>query len=149
MPNSEKVIETKNCVLCQSEFSITDKDLEFYKKVSPKFKNSDINTEIPTPTHCPTCRQRRRLAFRNERKLYTRKCDATGKNIISIYSPDKPYKVYDQKLWWSDKRDALDYGRSFDFNRSFSEQFQELMKEVPKMNLSIEIQENSEYANYA
>jgi Zn ribbon nucleic-acid-binding protein len=58
---------------------------------------------------CPECRQQRRLSFRNERNLYKRDCDATGKSIISIYSPDKPYKVYNQDFWWSDNWDAMDY----------------------------------------
>jgi hypothetical protein len=78
---------------------------------------------IPPPTLCPDCRQQRRLSFRNERKLYKRKCDATGKDIISIYSPDKPYTVYHQDYWWSDAWEPMDYGRDFDFSRSAIEQF--------------------------
>jgi Zn ribbon nucleic-acid-binding protein len=58
---------------------------------------------------CPDCRQQRRLAWRNERKLYKRKCDATGKNIVSVYSPDKDYIVYDKNYYISDKFDALDF----------------------------------------
>ena len=34
---NEKVIEIKNCKHCESKFEITDKDLEFYEKVSPVF----------------------------------------------------------------------------------------------------------------
>jgi hypothetical protein len=33
----EKIVETKTCKHCNSSFDITDKDLEFYKKVSPIF----------------------------------------------------------------------------------------------------------------
>jgi hypothetical protein len=33
----EKVIETKICKHCEVFFEITDKDLEFYEKVSPIF----------------------------------------------------------------------------------------------------------------
>ena len=33
----EKVVETKICKHCSSKFEITDKDLEFYEKVSPIF----------------------------------------------------------------------------------------------------------------
>ncbi len=143
----EKVIQTKNCKKCNAVFEITDKDLEFYKKVSPKF-NWKVY-KIPSPTLCPDCRQQRRLAFRNERKLYKRKCDATGKEIISIYSPDKQFKVYNQDYWWSDKWDAMDYWRDFDFNKSFFGQFGELLKEVPKIALNWHItNENSEYVNF-
>jgi hypothetical protein len=107
----EKIIETKQCKHCNSSFEITDKDLEFYDKISPSFPSPDSmesglgKYKIPSPTLCPDCRQQRRLSFRNERKLYKRKCDATGKLIISMYSPDKKFKVYDNDFWWSDKCD--------------------------------------------
>jgi hypothetical protein len=32
---NEKIIETKSCQKCQESFDITDKDLEFYKKLGP------------------------------------------------------------------------------------------------------------------
>jgi hypothetical protein len=75
MFQNEKVVETKVCNHCNTKFDITDKDLEFYEKISPIF--NDKKYSIPTPTLCPDCRQQRRLTFRNERKLYKRKCDAT------------------------------------------------------------------------
>jgi len=56
--------------------------------------------------------------------------------------------VYDQEIWWSDKWDALDYGRDFDFSKSFFEQFGELMKEVPKLSLSSISNNNCEYTNF-
>jgi hypothetical protein len=33
----EKIIETKFCKHCETSFDITEKDLEFYEKVSPTF----------------------------------------------------------------------------------------------------------------
>jgi hypothetical protein len=33
----EKILENKVCKKCNSSFEITDKDLEFYKKISPTF----------------------------------------------------------------------------------------------------------------
>ena len=33
----EKVVKTKICKHCSASFDITDKDLEFYEKVSPSF----------------------------------------------------------------------------------------------------------------
>ncbi|MDD3302345.1 MAG: hypothetical protein PHN31_02235 [Candidatus Gracilibacteria bacterium] len=174
MFNNEKIVETKICRQCQTKFDITDKDLEFYEKISPVFKIhhpnplligdgieksfsrkdndlggglKEIKYLIPTPTLCPDCRQQRRLAFRNERKLYKRTCDATGKPIISIYSPDKPYKVYNQEFWWSDKWDALKYGKEFDFSKSFFHQIKELLDSVPKQCLIGANNTNSEYTN--
>ena len=124
--------------------------MEFYDKVSPTFpiplQSEGVSRSdgvvaskryvIPPPTLCPDCRQQRRIAFRNERKLYKRKCDATGKEIVSIYSPDKEYRVYTQDYWWSDSWDAMSYGREFDFSRSAMKQMKELMREVPKQGIN-------------
>ena len=129
--------ETRVCQNCGRKFVIEPEDFEFYKKIG-----------VPPPTLCPDCRLQRRLAFRNERNLYRRKCDFSGKNIISIYHPNSPYKVYDQKIWWSDKWDPMDYGRDYDFNRPFFEQFEELMREVPQISLIQVKCVNSDYCNY-
>ena len=129
------------------EFFVTDKDLEFYDKVSPVFGGKKYN--IPSPTLCPDERQKRRLTFRNERKLYKRKCDKTGQEIISIYSPDKPYTVYDQKIWWSDDWNAFKYGMKFDFEKGFFEQFDTLLHAAPRINLINKGHENSEFCNFA
>ncbi|MCT4616659.1 MAG: hypothetical protein N4A38_00440 [Candidatus Gracilibacteria bacterium] len=145
--SEEKVILTKKCKFCNAEFDITNKDEEFYKKISPVFKGKRYN--IPSPALCPDCRSQRRFSFRNERKLYKRDCDATGKPIISIYSPDKDFTVYESKEWWTDKWNALDYGENFDFNKSFFKQFKDLMKKVPQINLHNQNSENSSYANFA
>lgn len=139
-------IDTKTCQHCQSSFDITQSDLDFYDKISPSFAGHKF--QIPTPTLCPDCRQRRRLSFRNERKLYRRQCDASQKSIISIYSPNKPYTVYDQSIWWSDSRDAMDYGCEFDFTRTFTEQFGDLMKKVPRMSSLVFQNENCDYNSW-
>ena len=102
---------------------------------------------IPTPRLCPEERSRRRLTWRNERKLYRRNCDATWNPIISIYSPDKPYKVYESKERYSDKRNALDYGFDFDFSKAFTPQFQQLMLNTPMLALIWANNENSDYVN--
>jgi hypothetical protein len=83
--------------------------------------------------------------LRNERNLYRRKCDFSGKDIISIYSPDKPYKVYEQEIWWSDKWNALDYERDFDLSKTFFVQFDILLKQVPLMNLCGQSNEDCDY----
>jgi hypothetical protein len=128
----------KTCNKCKSPFEITDKDRQFYGKIG-----------VPEPTLCPDCRQQRRIAWRNERVLYKRNCDLCNKPIVSIYSADKPFTVYCNNCWWSDKWNTLDYGRDFDFNRPFFEQFQELQKEVPRMALINSKSENSEYTNHS
>ena len=146
MLKNEKIVETKKCKMCQVSFDISDNDLIFYDKVSPLFWWNKFS--IPTPTFCQDCRQQRRLSFRNERKLYKRKCDETGREIVSIYSPDKNIKVYENSYWWSDKWDAIDFGRDFDFDKLFFEQFSNLLNDVPRINLYLQEAENSPYSNY-
>ncbi len=133
------------CLQCRRDFEITPEDLRFLDAFAPSFGGK--KESLPPPTLCPACRKQRRLAFRNERKLYHRKCDLTGKQIISIFSPDKPLKVYRQQDWWSDRWDALSFGRPFDAARPFFEQFAELYRAVPHMNVIGEASENSDYCN--
>jgi hypothetical protein len=35
MISTEKVVQTKTCKHCHARFEITDKDIEFYEKISP------------------------------------------------------------------------------------------------------------------
>ena len=128
----------KTCPNCSTPFEISSADQAFYKKL-----------EVPEPTLCPSCRQQRRLSWRNERSFSHRKCDLSGKQMISMYSANKPFKVFNQEEWWSDRWDPLAYGREFDFSRPFFDQLAELMKEVPRINLMNTNHENSEYCNYA
>ncbi|MFT7184120.1 MAG: hypothetical protein ACI9QC_000451 [Oceanicoccus sp.] len=129
----------KTCTITGQPFIITEEDKAFYEKM-----------EVPKPTLCPSERLRRRLSHRNERFLYHRKCDLTGKQIISSASPEKTYPIYDIEAWWSDKWNPLDYGRDFDFTRSLFEQMKELMNAVPRMALQQQLpMENSEYCNCA
>ena len=141
---NETIVETKSCQKCQTSFDITDKDLEFYDKISPVFPSPQTSLSgkkefkkysIPTPKLCPECRQQRRLSWRNERHLYKRKCDGTGEDIVSTFHSDNPMIVYKQDFWWSDNWSGFDYGRDFDFDTSFFEQFNELMLHVPVINI--------------
>jgi hypothetical protein len=72
---NDPIIERKKCAVSGKEFPIYQSDIDFYAKISPTFNGKRY--PIPTPTLCPEERQRRRLMFRNERKLYKRTCDAT------------------------------------------------------------------------
>ncbi len=130
--------QTKECKNCQSKFAIEEDDTKFYEKL-----------KVTPPTQCWNCRQQRRLAVRNDIALYQRKCDATKEDIISMYSPDSEYTVYEQEYWWSDKWNAKDYAKDYDPTKSFFEQFDALKKEVPRNSLISIAGENSHYANYA
>ncbi len=129
---------TKQCVKCSRTFNIEPSDFEFYKKM-----------DVPSPTLCPDCRQQRRLAWRNERKLYHDTCDLCKRSIISLYNETSPYIVYCQDCWWSDRWDPLRFGRPYDFSKSFFEQFQALQLMVPRLALFNLDSVNSEYTNHS
>lgn len=137
----------KSCASCGQTFEVSKDDRDFYDRVSPIFNGRKY--AIPPPTLCPTCRWQRRIAWRNERTLYKRKCDLTGREMISMHPSNSPFPVYYITDWLSDRWDATEYGRDFDFNRQFFEQFKELCDTVPHFNLFIDPQmdENSEFTN--
>jgi hypothetical protein len=130
--------QTKNCQSCKKDFLIEPEDFLFYEKM-----------KVPPPTWCPECRQMRRYAWRNERTLYRRNCDMCGKSMVTIYSPNKPYKVYCSSCWWSDKWNGTDYGKEYDFSKPFFPQFQELQLQVPRVALLSKNSVNSEYTNHS
>jgi hypothetical protein len=129
--------ETKVCQNCKSEFAIEPEDFDFYEKV-----------KVPSPTFCPDCRQLRRFTWRNERTLYHRKCDATGKDIITMFSPEQPFIVYERDFWWSDEWDQNASGRDYNFSKSFFQQYRELFQKAPLPNLCNSNCVNSEYGNH-
>ncbi|MFH0806744.1 MAG: hypothetical protein V1885_03415 [Candidatus Brennerbacteria bacterium] len=130
--------ETKTCQNCKQNFVIEPDDFAFYEKM-----------KVPAPTFCPDCRRQRRMAFRNERIFYKRSCNVPGhtEEIVSTFSPDKSVTVYDDRYWWSDAWNPTDYGRPYDFSRPFFEQYKELLRRVPLINLSITNMVNCSYCN--
>src|SRR3989339_1282894 len=116
--------ETKNCQNCKKDFTIETEDFNFYEKI-----------KVPPPTFCPECRLVRKMVFRNERSLYKRKCDLCQKDAFSMYPAGTKFPVYCHDCWWSDKWDPLSYGRDYNFNKFFFEQFKELYNSVPKASL--------------
>ncbi len=128
----------QNCKTCEKEFGIRDEDLVFYEQM-----------KSPTPQYCPDCRMMRRLAFRNERTLYKRKCDLCGENGVSLYTEGTPFPVYCHKCWWSDKWDPRDLAMNYDPSRPFLEQFKELQSKIPRIALLVIDSVRSDYTNNA
>ncbi|MEZ6209400.1 MAG: hypothetical protein R3B64_02400 [Candidatus Paceibacterota bacterium] len=130
--------QTKQCQNCKNDFTIESDDFAFYEKI-----------KVPPPTFCPECRMQRRYSWRNERTLYKRKCDLCMTDMITVYSPDKPYKVYCSECWWGDGWSPENYRMDFDFSRSFFDQFQELMLNTPRVGLMAKNCINSKYVNHS
>jgi len=126
--------DRKICSNCQAPFLIVPADFSLYKKL-----------KVPPPTWCSECRCIRRMVHRNERNLYRRTCDITGKNMISIYRADCPYTICDQDYYFSDAFDATHYGREYDPSRTFFDQFYDFAKTVPLAGLFLRNSVNCVY----
>jgi hypothetical protein len=67
-----------------------------------------------------------------------------------MYDPESTYKIFDQHIWRSDLRNPLDYGKDFDPGKTFFEQFNELMIDVPHSSMNVANSNiNSEFTNYS
>ncbi|MEI6280438.1 MAG: hypothetical protein WCP17_00345 [bacterium] len=135
--------EKKECKKCKQIFILDSNDLGFYKKM-----------KVPNPKVCPDCRFKMRALWRNETTLYRgRKCEMCEKPVISIYNPKSSYITYCYDCFYSEKWDPKDYAMDYDKSRTFLEQYGELLKKVPKINLGISTGAgpniNSEYSNMA
>ncbi len=117
----------------------------FIQKVSPNIGGQVY--PFPLPGLPWEVRHQERLTFRNERHLYHRKCDFTQKEILSMYRKDAPFPVYCPEIWFGDKWDAKDYGRDYDFNRPFFDQFKDLLHTVPHLSLISHSNENCDFCN--
>ncbi len=122
------------CKNCNTGFEFSDADLKIHAKMN-----------VPAPTHCPDCRQQRRIAFRNDQNYYKNACHLCKRGVVSIYSPDKGVPVLCPDCFWSDRWDPLDYGQEFDFSRRFFTQFAEMKARVPRLAIFNTQSENSEF----
>ncbi len=133
------------CPLCHQPFTIGKDETAFLEKMTFTFGKTVVHPA--EPKECPACRLKIRTAHRNERFLYRRKSDLSGKGIVAIFHPEpmRPCTVYAHDEWHSDKWDAITYGRAYDFGRSFFDQFFDLQSAVPKMAVVTVGNENCEF----
>lgn len=68
----------QTCNRCNKQFLIIDQEQVFLQ-----------NKELPLPLQCPSCRQQRRLMLRGGRQLFRTKCQQCGKDIVTVYDPQK------------------------------------------------------------
>ena len=137
-----------SCQKCQAEFEIHDDERAFLQKLIFKFGDKSFNPA--EPVYCPQCRMVIRTCHRKEWNFHKNKCAITGKELISLYATEplwgKPYTIYAEDVWLSDKFDPMQYGRVFDFNRPFFEQFADLLKDAPRRSMCTVDNQNSEYS---
>ena len=130
------LIMQKICPLSGEAFEISDEEAAFLKKMN-----------LQLPLYSPRVRSAMRLALRNERNLYMRKCDFSGERIFSIYHENQPFPVYKYEYWISDDwtPPSLDY----DPGKDFFEQYDKLQKMTPHVSLFAPYNENCDYVNAA
>ena len=138
----------RTCIACNGPLIVDETDLDFYKRVSPNIGGRTY--DIPAPTHCPDCRQQRRLATYNESYLYPGECQLCKKKLITQRPPTSPRITYCRECWNGDKWDALQYGQDVDFSRPFLEQCAEVRDRTPEPALYTgPTLQNSEYVHCA
>lgn len=140
----DPIIEWRTCTISGESFAIFQSDVGMLDALSPIIGGKKY--ALPLPTITPYERNRRRIAFRNDSKIYRRKCDFSWKEFISTMSQDKPYKVYHQNIWYSDVWDPFEYGQDFDENKDFFQQFNELLLKVPRLWMQLKSSENCDYS---
>ncbi len=138
---------TQTCKQCYASFEISESDIAFYDKISPRFNG--VKYSIPLPTLCPDCRRQKRLSFRNDRHLYKNTSSFSGKEIITFFSEDKKLTIYSPDEWWSDNYDPFSYGQEFDFSKTLFEQMYDLRRKVPFMSIMLLNSQNSDYTCFS
>ena len=138
----EENTQIKNCSQCETEFYITDKDLEFYEKISPIFWWKKYL--IPLPEICPDCSIQNKFTWRNDKKFYRIKIQ--GKELISMYRPDTTWNIIESKTWWEQWYTAVE--KEYDPDTSFFEQFWEVAKATAHPHIITMDSENCDYTNF-
>ncbi|MDP2630810.1 MAG: hypothetical protein Q8P56_05395 [Candidatus Uhrbacteria bacterium] len=103
---------------------------------------------FPVPDIHPIARFVSRLCHGNNWSLYWTVDARTGKKLLSCHDPKDGEQIVDHHYWMSDEFDAREYGREFDFSRGFFEQYFEMVRSIPKPNVTIVNCTNVEYANH-
>lgn len=112
--------QNKICEHCKQNFSISEGELNMYKKVG-----------IELPTICFLCGIKIHLSFWLFGKFRKGKSDLSGESLITVLPEKNRYPIYTLHEWHSDKWDAMNYGQDYNSGCSFFEQLQELQEKVP------------------
>ena len=111
---------------CEWEFEVTGEDILFLKMF-----------RVPPPNYCPTCRRMRRLTYASIFQFFQIKCQAPNheETMLSVFSKECPFPVYDYKYFISDEFDPFSFGNKYKIDKSPLEQFWEFRKKFPVPSL--------------
>lgn len=147
IPPWERIVETKKCRLSGRDFFVTDKDLEFYDKVSPIFWG--VKYPIPSPALCPDERMRLLQSFVNQRHLYRRKSWLSQIELVSNFSESAKCPVYSVSEWYSDLWDPKTIVSDISFDKKMFEQCGRFFSSIPHWSLSQgNNNENCDFSNH-
>ncbi|MDD5041187.1 MAG: hypothetical protein PHX87_02855 [Candidatus Peribacteraceae bacterium] len=76
------------CEATKRPFRIIKQELEFFRRM-----------RLPVTHFHPDERHKRRMALRNPRHLWSRKCQKCGKGIETTYAPERPEVVYCEECY--------------------------------------------------
>jgi hypothetical protein len=133
----EKGGQWRACRFSGEKFYVRPEDIEFYKKI-----------RVPLPTLSPMERTRRRLSFAPGYEFAKVKSAATRKDIVTVYSPQTPFKIYEHRIWFSPEFDPLHFAVALEPEKPFFDQWRKLQLNVPRPNLNTDPTNiNSDYTN--
>jgi len=116
------------CNACEKNFQIEAEDIEFLKKL-----------RVPPPTLCPRCRLQRRMAHRCQLKPAFQKKRCSGpdhtEDVLTFLDANSNTVVYDDEYYRSDEWDGLNFGVSYDAEKSFFDQFTSFAPRIPRQTL--------------
>jgi len=133
----------KICTISGKEFEISKKENDFLEKITPIFDGQKF--PFPESTVSPNERIRNITAHRNEQYLYHAKSCFSKKPLISVYPENFSGKLCSREEWFSDIWDPMEFGKDFDFSRTFFENYADLQKEIPRAATVTIGNENCEY----
>ncbi len=142
---NDPIIQRRICKRTGEEFPIFQSEKDLLSQISPVINGKKY--EISLPSLSPSARQINRMLFRNDRVFYKWKSDHDGKWIISIYSPEFAWKVYEVNDRYKDIWDPMSYAKDANTNKPFAT-IGEMMLQVPRLNVDGVGNTNSDYCNY-
>jgi CxxC-x17-CxxC domain-containing protein len=86
--NDEILNKILTCEGSGKPYRVIARELDFYRKRG-----------VPVPLRSPNQRHKDRLALRNPRELFERKCAKCGSEIQTTYAPGRPENVYCEECY--------------------------------------------------
>ena len=143
---NDPIVERKTCRISGAKFPIYQSDLDFMIKFHQPSLERDFRSQHQ---RCVLRRDRERDYSGEMKGSYTKEYVTQQVNILFLCIALMQYilsmiRISDDLI----SGDPMEYGREFDFSKTFTEQFNELMVIVPRISSRVQSSENCEYTNF-